>query len=252
MDIQKLISDYSNWLKNEISFEKIGDYYEITTPYLNNTNDYLQIYVKQSNDNIFFSDDGYTINKLKAGGFKFTPSRKAHLEKILLQYDINLNDDELIAKVPVNDFAQKKHMFVQAMLKIDDMFVVNKRKVASFFLDDIQDFFAQKDIFYSENVQFTGVSGYPHSYDFLLQRSKTKPERLCAAVNRPNRTSTGRVIFSWQDTKPSRKNDSELVILLNDSNSVPDGVENAFKRYGAKVIMWSKREDKQNIDYLSA
>ena len=57
MDIQNLIDEYAIWLKSEISFDKIGDYYEITTPYLDNANDYLQIYVKQEGDDLYFSDD---------------------------------------------------------------------------------------------------------------------------------------------------------------------------------------------------
>ena len=56
MDIQKLIDDYTSWLKNEITFEKVGEYYEITTPYLDHANDYLQIYVKQEGNDIFFTD----------------------------------------------------------------------------------------------------------------------------------------------------------------------------------------------------
>ena len=47
MDIQKLTADYATWLKQEITFEKVGEYYEITTPYLDSANDYLQIYVRQ-------------------------------------------------------------------------------------------------------------------------------------------------------------------------------------------------------------
>ena len=42
MDIQSLIDDYANWLKSEIKVEKVGEYYELTTPYLDNANDYLQ------------------------------------------------------------------------------------------------------------------------------------------------------------------------------------------------------------------
>ena len=32
MDIQKLIDEYATWLRKEITFEKVGEYYEITTP----------------------------------------------------------------------------------------------------------------------------------------------------------------------------------------------------------------------------
>ena len=47
MDIQSLLDNYINWLKSEITFSQIGEYYEITTPFLDPSNDYLQIYVKQ-------------------------------------------------------------------------------------------------------------------------------------------------------------------------------------------------------------
>ena len=138
-------------------------------------------------DDIYFTDDSATIRNLKMEGFQFTPARKKHLQRILNQYGVRLDGDELICKAPANSFAQKKHLFIQAMLRIDDMFTVSKAKVSSLFLDDIQDFFAEKDIFYSENVQFTVLSGFSHNYAFLLPRSKTKPERLCQAVNNPNK-----------------------------------------------------------------
>ena len=130
MDIQKLIDDYTSWLKSEITFDKIGEYYEITTPYLDNANDYLQIYVKQDGDNIFFTDDSATLHGLKMNGFQMTPNRKIHLQRILSQYGIKLDGDELVAKAPINNFAQKKHLFIQAMLRIDDMFAISKAKVS--------------------------------------------------------------------------------------------------------------------------
>ena len=252
MDIQKLIDEYAAWLKREITFEKVGEYYEITTPYLDNANDYLQIYVRQIEDEIYFSDDSATVRNLKMNGFQFTPTRKAHLQKILSQYGVRLEDDELICKAPVNSFAQKKHLFIQAMLRIDDMFAVSKSKVASLFLDDIQDFFANKDIFYSDNVQFTGTSGFSHNYDFLLQRSKTKPERLCQAVNNPNKSSMGNILFAWNDTKPARRNDSQLIVILNDQNNIAKGIEDAFLNYDAKVVRWSERNTDRNLALFSA
>ncbi|MCI9274155.1 MAG: DUF1829 domain-containing protein [Clostridiales bacterium] len=252
MDIQRLIDDYTSWLKSEITFDKIGEYYEITTPYLDNANDYLQIYVKQDGNEIYFTDDSATIQGLKMGGFQLTPHRKLHLKRILCQYGVELKGDELIAKTPINRFAQKKHLFIQAMLRIDDMFAVSKSKASSFFLDDIQDFFAEHEIYYSDNVQFTGLSGFSHTYDFLLQRSKTKPERLCQAVNSPNKSNMGNILFAWADTKPARRNGSQLIILLNDKNSIAKGVEEAFLNYEAKVIRWSERNQGDNLALLSA
>jgi len=252
LDIQSLINEYAAWLKSEITFEKVGEYYEITTPYMDNANDYLQIYVRQDGNDIYFTDDCATIHGLEMCGFQFTPSRKAHLKKILHQFGVQLNGDELVAKVPVKGFAQKKHLFIQAILRIDDMFVASKSKVASFFLDDIQAFFDQNDIFFSDDVQFTGISGFAHNYDFLLQRTRTRPERLCQAVNNPNKSSMGSILFAWNDTKPARKKDSQLIVILNDQNIIARGVEEAFQNYDAKVIRWSEREKADNLELLSA
>ncbi len=251
MDIQKLIDEYAAWLKSEITFEKVGEYYEITTPYMDNANDYLQIYVRQEGNSIYFTDDCATLHNLKMGGFQFTPNRKEHLQKILRQCGVQLKGEELIANVPISGFPQKKHLFIQAILRIDDMFVTSKSKVASFFLDDIQDFFVENDIFFSDNVQFTGISGFAHNYDFLLQRSHTKPERLCQAVNNPNKSSMGNILFAWNDTKPARKQDSQLIVILNDHNGISHGVEEAFQNYEAQVIRWSERKDEKNMALLS-
>ena len=230
----------------------MGEYYEITTPYLDNANDYLQIYVRQVEDSIYFTDDCATIRNLKMHGFQFTQARKTRLQQILNQYGVKLNGDELICKAPVSSFAQKKHLFVQAMLRIDDMFAISKPKGTSFFLNDIQDFFAERDIFCSENVQFTGISGFPHNYDFLLQRSKTKPERLCQAVNSPNKSSMSNILFAWNDTKPARRHDSQLIVILNDQNVIARGVEDAFLNYQAKVVRWSERNMDSNLELFAA
>lgn len=252
MDIQKLVDEYAAWLKSEITFERVGEYYELTTPYLDNANDYLQIYVRQDGDDIYFTDDSATIHGLKMSGFQFTPNRKAHLQRILNQYGVRMDGDELITKAATRNFAQKKHLFIQAILRIDDIFAISKAKVASLFLDDIQAFFEEKEIFFSDNVQFTGTSGFAHSYDFLLQRTKTKPERLCQAINNPNKSSMGNILFAWNDTKPSRKNDSQLIVILNDQNTIARGIEDAFFNYDAKVIRWSERDRAENLALVSA
>lgn len=252
MNIEKMLDEYAAWLRSEISADKIGEYYEITTPYLDNANDYLQIYVKVDGDDVFLTDDGATIQNLKMNGFQFNPGRKVQLARILRQYGVSLDGTELIAKAQVRDFAKKKHLLIQAMLRVDDMFLLSKSRVASLFLDDVQEFFDEKEIYYSDNVQFAGKSGFAHTYDFLLQRSKNRPERLCQAINNPNRTNMSNVLFAWNDTKPARKNDSQLIILLNDQNAIGKGIEEGFSNYDAKVIRWSERYQDKNLSLLSA
>ena len=109
MDIQKLINDYASWIKDEITFEKVGEYYEITTPFVDNANDCLQLYVKQEGNELSFSDDSATIHNLKMSGIQFTGNRRQQLQRILFQYGIQLKGEELTAKAPVNSFAPFGH-----------------------------------------------------------------------------------------------------------------------------------------------
>ena len=204
-------------------------------------------------DEIFFTDDGATINGLKAGGLQLSKGRNEHLQRILDQFGVKLDGNEITAKAEsIRDFALKKHMLLQAMIRVNDMFFMSRSRVASLFLDDIQDFFLQKDIYYSESVQFIGTSGLTHNYDFLMQRTKTKPERLCRAVNHPDRNSVSSILFAWNDTKAKRRSDAQLVVILNDQNRVGRGIEDAFENYQAKVILWSERNSPEIISYLSA
>ena len=250
MNIQEYINSYAEWLKSEISFTKVGEYYEINTPFLDNDNDYLQFYVKQDGDELYFTDDGFTINSLEMTGFSFTSNRKKQLTLILNQYGVQLQNKELILKAPASQFAQKKHAFTQCLMRVSDMYMTSRTKVGSYFLDDIQAFFKENDIFCMENVQFTGKSGFYHNYDFAIQRSKYKPERLCLAINNPSKTTMSNALFAWEDTKPSRRAGSKLIVFLNDANGIGRGIEDGFQSYDVNPIRWSKRSD--NLDLLTA
>lgn len=252
MEIQKMLDDYAQWIKSEITFQKCGEYYEITTPFLDNANDYLQFYVKQEDDCILFSDDGMTIENLEMTGLQFAGTRKKQLLQILQRYGVDLDRKELVSKVHASLFPQAKHKFVQAMLCVNDMFMVSKGKVTSYFLEDIMDFFDSNEIFYTENVQFVGVSGYAQIFDYVIQRSKHNPERLCKAINSATKQTLESTLFIWQDIKPVRKQDSSLVVIINDGNPITRGVEEGFLNYGAKIIKWSERNNPENVKLLSA
>ena len=252
MDIQKCINQYADWLKNEITFTKMGEYYEITTPFLDTHNDYFQLYVRQEGDTIFFSDDGQTLSSLTMSGFQLTSNRKKQLQSILSQYGVKLDKNELIAAASIHDFPQAKHMFVQAMIRVSDLYMTSRNKVSSLFLEDIQNYFLKNNIYCTEDVQFRGKSGFFHSYDFVLQRTKSKPERLCMAINNPTKTTIGNALFSWNDTKSTRKPDSQLIVLLNDTNGFNESIVDALANYNANSILWSKRDKKESLDLLSA
>lgn len=253
MEISNLIDDYTQWLKQEITFEKTGDFDEITTPFLDLNNDYIQIYIKLSDDDVYITDDGYTIQSLLSSGLNLSGKRKELLNTIVRQYGIAVTKDyELATHCTFKDFLLTKHLFVQCILKVNDMFMVKQNaKIESIFLEDVTDFFNKKNIMASEQISIIGKTGFSHSYDFIFARSRNHPERLCNAINNPDKSHINNAIFSWLDTKEKRKPDSQLILIVNDSNKkISDNLQNATQSYDINMIQWTNRNSKDSLDLL--
>ena len=55
LEVQNLINEYTRWLSDKTKLRQIKDLVEITTPYLDRHNDYLQIYVRKENGGYIIS-----------------------------------------------------------------------------------------------------------------------------------------------------------------------------------------------------
>lgn len=248
----ELKEKYINWLEDEITVNKINEYIEITSPFLDRYNDYLQVYAKLENNNeILLTDDSYIINNLEMSGVDMKSNkRKQLLQSFLNKYSVKLDGNALVSKSNIDDFPQKILFLMQAMLNVDDMFMLSQNKIASLFLEDIKSFLDGKDIYYTRDVSFVGKSGFVYSYEYLIQRTKEKPERLCTAINNPNKQNFQSTMFMWNDTKETRDNDSKLIVFLNDENKVDASILEGFKNYNVDTILWSERD--KYLDKLTA
>lgn len=242
----KLKNSYLGWLKENISFKDVDNAIEITTPLMDRHNDYLQLYVVPNGDKLCITDDGYIINDLLSSGCDLHTSKKRKdlLQTILNSYGVRRSDkDELFVESTIETFPQSKHMLVQAMLTVNDMFMTTRMNVQSIFLEDVENFFIKHDIRYTDNVNFTGKSGFTQKFDFVIPRSKNKGERLIQTMNSPIKSKAESVLFSWEDIKNNRKADSQLLTFINDTDKkIPADVLGAFNQYEVKVVLWSKKE----------
>ncbi len=247
MTIKNLINDYYDWLKKQTKIIEFGEYHEITTPYIDFFNDAIQVYVKNDNDKIVITDDGYTLSNLEAAGIQLNSNRMKTIQHICNNFGISIFSDNLSVNCNKSNFSSTLHLFIQCILKVDDMNYTSTGRSISYFLADVIDLFDKNDIFYTENPIFLGRSGLSHSYDFSFQRTKQKPERLCRVINNVTKSNLNSVMFSWQDTKPSRKNDSQLIVIYNNKNKIQKGVLEAFKNYDIQTVPWSTLEQSLNL-----
>ena len=118
------IEIYLKWIKENMIGKKIGDFYEITTPFLDRHNDCIQIYAKEEDGNIFITDDGYTVDDLIASGCDLTDKRKKLIERIVRGYGIHFaKNHELFVNTSIDEFAIKKHALIQAILSVNDIYI---------------------------------------------------------------------------------------------------------------------------------
>lgn len=243
-DIQNLLDSYYAWLRDKTALRQIDQWVEITTPYLDRHNDYVQIYAKRASGGFILTDDGHTIEDLEQSGCKLESRKRQDLLRMTLNgFGVQLDGRALQVHASPDNFALRKHNLVQAMLAVNDMFYLAAPMVASLFYEDVVAWLDVHEIRYTPKVKFTGKTGYDHLFDFVIPKSRRQPERIIQTINRPSRDTAQAVVLSWVDTKEVRSADSRAYALLNDTEqSVSSAVIDALRSYDVRPVEWSARE----------
>lgn len=245
INTQQLVDDYYNWLKAKTNWRNIGEWNEITTPYLNRHNDYVQIYVHKVRDGYVLTDDSETITDLIQSGCSLdTPRRQQLLMTTLNGFGVSLAGDALESRASADNFPLRMHNLVQAMLAVNDLFYVARSNVESFFLEDVTLWLDSENIRYSPNIGFQGKSGFPHLFDFLITKSQKSPERILKVINNPNKEYAKATAFAWLDTRDFRPQNASAIAILNDrEHKVAPAINEALSNYNITPIIWSEREN---------
>lgn len=216
MEIQNLIDEYINFIKKGISFRRLERGYEITTPFLNDCNDHIQIYVDEIEEGrILLSDGGDTLSYLEDMGVFFKSTRKTMIENAVRSYGVEISKDRcLTIKASARDFPQKKHNLIQAILKVNDMEYTQRTNVASIFADDIEEYFKTYEVPCVRNMSVVGKSGLYQSYDFVLSPYKKLTEKFCKVINNPTKNAIINAIFTCNDTAGFRSSESQFCVFL--------------------------------------
>ena len=244
-ECRQLVDAYVEWLRRGLSAESVGNACELTTPFLDRHNDHLQIYAVRRNGSIMLSDDGYILSDLRASGLELTtPKRKIVLDTALRGFGVQLDGNRLQIEASPRNLGQRVHALIQAMLALNDMFVMAQPRVATFFWEDVRAFLDEHKVRYSPRVKLSGRTGYDHAIDFLIPRSPEAPERLVQAINAPNKNTIGSYLFVLADTREARGQEAEGYAFLNDRDREVGGdVIEALDAYKVTPALWSRRED---------
>jgi len=247
-ECQKLIEDYVGWLRKGLSVEVVGQACELTTPFLDRHNDHLQVYATRRNGTIILSDDGYILSDLRTSGLEVdTPKRKMVLDSVLKGLGVRAENNQLMVEASASNLGQRLHSLVQAMLAVNDMFVMAQPRVASFFFEDVQNFLESHDIRFTARVKLAGKSGYDHGVDFVIPKSRKSPERILQAIATPKKENISAYLWILSDTRAARtagsESEAESYAFLNDQEqSVGGDVIEALSAYKVTPAIWSQRQ----------
>ena len=243
-EVQKLLDAYTTWLRDKTQVRRVANWIEITTPYLDRHNDYIQIYASKSELGFTLTDDGYTLTDLELSGCRLeSPKRQALLAMTLNGFGVRLAGNRLEVETASDTFALRKHNLMQAILAVNDLFYLAEPVVQSLFHEDVEAWLNLSDIRFTPRPKFTGKSGFDHLFDFVVPKSRQQPERILRAVNHPSRDTAEAIAFARLDTKQVRAPDSRIYALLNDdARKIAGGVVEALRRYDVVPVAWSCRE----------
>ena len=241
--IQQSLDQYWAWLKDRTSLREVGDWVEITTPFLDRHNDALQIYARRSNGGFDLTDDSYTINDLEMSGCELSsPKRRRILETTLNGFGVATRGDELVVHATPDDFGQKKHNLVQAMLAVNDLFFLASSTVKSLFLEDVEEWLTGEEVRFTEAVRFHGKSGFEHGVNFVIPRSNKAPERFLEAVTNPSKQNAQALAFKFNDIREVRSGETKAYAVLNDEMRIAPGVMDALRAYDICGVPWGDRQ----------
>ena len=242
LDAEEARKEYLSFIENNLVAFNHKDMLEVVTPVLNRHNDAFTVYITPHDQGYKISDLGETIADIEmyVGDLFSSDQRKIVLNQIVNGFGIKKENKELFVLTDKKSMGLKKHMLLQAMSAVDDMFYMSKPYVKNLFIEDVENWLMDNEVRYSKNISLPGETGLFYNYEFIIPKTPHKaPERYIKTLNNPNTDKVKSALFSWEDVKSQREQDAKQYIFLNTLNGpVNDKLLGAINHLGIVPVNW--------------
>ncbi|MFC6165300.1 DUF1828 domain-containing protein [Lactiplantibacillus dongliensis] len=249
INIQSLQQAYLDWATQKQTFETQANFTTIRTPFVDMYHDTIELFIEHQAGQYILSDDGYTLDELdtldlQLSSGRASKKRQAYFNQICLNFGIQVHQKEL--QIRFTDLAampQKQFQLVQGMLQIMDMLQTSRDRVSDYFLEDIRNYFFEKELSFVEDVSFQGQTGNMINFNYIFgKKSINDKAKAIKAVNRPKSIAYESPLMGIIDVRDSRP-DTDFYVLANDTESISDKFISSFENYSIPVLQWSKRDN---------
>ena len=255
--VDSIVDEYLRFLKDQLKVHEVDDgWFAITTPFLNPLNDFIEIYIRNDNEKFTLTDGGETLHNLEilGGNINKKGRRKDIFESILRNHRIQFQDGELAVQAEFNNVARAKHNLLSAMVEILDLSFIapsSKSLGGKIFTDNVREYFDKFGIITTPKFKSIGATGLEMTFDFQIAGRRT--EILINTFNSLQQNTTALFLFNWGDIREARQRDTGKAVrgvaIINDElNIVQPEFTNALTQKHADFVLWSEREQSDNLD----
>lgn len=112
-----LIDHIKEKLCNElvVGSTTVGDRSFLSSRFQYPDGDYINVYFYEQEEGLVFSDNGATIHKMHLRGMQVSQSRIDAIKSLISMYDVNVQEDALIAKTSLEDIPARFISFCKAI-----------------------------------------------------------------------------------------------------------------------------------------
>lgn len=246
IDLDTLRDYYFKWATNRIKINKKDEYVEIITPFVDQYNDSITLYLSKKGEEFILDDDGYTLNELETLGldFKQKSRRQIFFKDTLKNFGIEVDvDNTLKTTLREHDDIPKAQMrLTQAIITINDMLMLSRSNVSRIFLEDVTNYFLDNEIPITEHRNILGKSGSYIPFEIEIGRTRKRNSSIFKVVNRPSGSEFTNPLFNILDTMETEPQ-SNFFVIANDDKEISPKFSQAFKNYNIDVLPWSQREN---------
>jgi hypothetical protein len=249
-----LINEYYTWLKSKtvVIADDTTEWVAVQTPFIGLFNDTIEMYAKKDGNKITLSDNGETFHNLDLVGSAVHKAgeRRNIADRILLNYGIQLKNKELVTETSEQDFSQKKHNFLSAIMELNDLYVLSKTNIPSIFKEDVRTYLDEQNIIYTPDFISKGATGLEFMFDFQIASKQS--ELVIKSFNTINKQTLSSFLFSWDDIRPireriSKKSITAIAVINDEEKPIKEEFLQALQSKNANYIIWSERHKKNNI-----
>ncbi|QOG09612.1 DUF1828 domain-containing protein [Leuconostoc sp. LN180020] len=245
-----LKTELLQWVKTSFDFSEVSSHaIRIDTPFLNHSNDSVVLYAESSGIQIRLTDDGYTVSDLTFSGVSLTrsPKRAELFKNQLVGYGVSFDSEtnELYLNTTMDNFAQSKFRLVQAILFVDDMFMLRKTNVRSLFYEDVTSQLESADLVFNTPYLIDDSIGMTHKFEFQFPGSRSKPERLVKLLSSPTNETYAKSLVtdvSMSKNAPTKiTREQRFFTLIDDTEkSISPSIYSLMLENEIKPIEYSK------------